>query len=63
MTDPGRLYTLDEAAAELQVSRRTVEREVKAGRIRVIRIGPARRLVRVADRELKAYLAAAFRAA
>lgn len=43
MTDPGRLLTLDEAAAELQVSRRTVEREVKAGRIRVTRIGPARR--------------------
>lgn len=63
MTDPGRLLTLDEAAAELQVSRRTVEREVKAGRIRVTKIGPSRRLVRVTERELKAYLAAAFRAA
>lgn len=54
------LLTLDEVAAALRVSRRTVEREVAAGRIRPVRIG-RRRLVSV--KELEAYVAAAFRAA
>lgn len=54
------LLTLDQVAERLTVSRRTVEREVKAGRIRVMRI---RRRVVVTEAELKAYLAAAHRAA
>lgn len=56
MTEP--LLTLDEAAKLLQVSRRTVERLVDAGRIRPVRIG---RLVRVTMREVDAFTAAAAR--
>jgi len=52
MTD---LLTLDQVAEHLQVSRRTVERLVAAGRIRIVRVG---RLIRVSERELEAYLAA-----
>ncbi len=52
------LLTLDEAARLLAVSRRTVERLIDAGRIRPIRIG---RAVRVTEREVEAYLAAASR--
>ncbi len=63
MSDPGQLFTLDEAAARLKLSRRTVEREVRAGRIRVLHIGPSKRRVVVTERELSAYLAAAHRAA
>jgi excisionase family DNA binding protein len=48
------LYTLVEVAEKLRVSRRTVERLVAAGRIRVIRIG---RRVLVTDRELEAFIA------
>ena len=49
------LLTLNQVAAHLQVSRRTVERLVAAGRIRVVHIG---RAIRVSDRELEAYVAA-----
>ena len=41
------LLTLDEIASRLQVSRRTVERLVAEGRIRVLHVG---RRVRVTDR-------------
>jgi excisionase family DNA binding protein len=54
------LLTLDEVAERLRVSRRTVEREMAAGRIRAVRIG-RRRLVTV--KELEAYVSAAFRTA
>jgi len=49
------LLTLDQVADQLQVSRRTVERLVAAGRIRIVRVG---RLIRVTERELEAYVAA-----
>ena len=49
------LLTLDQVADRLQVSRRTVERLVAAGRIRIVRIG---RAIRVTERELEAYVAA-----
>ena len=52
--------TLDEVADLLRVSRRTVEREIAAGRIRALHI---RRRVVVTEKELAAYLAAAHRAA
>ena len=58
MTD---LLTLDEAAAELRVSRRSVERLVRAGRLRVLHPVPGRTLVE--RRELEAYIAWARRAA
>lgn len=50
------LLTIPEVADRLRVSRRTVERLVKAGRIRTVNIG-RRRLV--TDREFEAYVAAA----
>ena len=49
------LHTLDEVAGALRVSRRTVERLVREGRIRVVRPSPGR--VAVTSRELAAYLA------
>jgi excisionase family DNA binding protein len=48
------LLTLDEVAEQLGCSRRTVERLVSEGRLRVVRI---RRLVRVTERELAAFVA------
>lgn len=52
------LLTLNEVADRLRVSRRTVEREIAAGRIRPTRVG-ARTLV--TQQELEAYVAAASR--
>lgn len=49
------MLMLDDVANRLHVSRRTVERLVKAGRIRVKHVG---RLPLVSDRELEAYMAA-----
>lgn len=57
MTD---FLTLTEVAERLHVSRRTVEREVKAGRIRIVKV---RGGTRVTERELAAYVAALVRAA
>ena len=47
--------TLNQAAAELTVSRRTVERLVREGRIRVVYISPG--CPRVTHKELDAYMA------
>jgi excisionase family DNA binding protein len=55
------LLTLDEVAQALRVSRRSVERLVRAGRIRVLHPVPGRTLVE--RRELEAYVAGARRAA
>ena len=49
------LLTLDEAAAELRLSRRSVERLVRSGRIRIVRPSPGR--VAVERREMDAYTA------
>lgn len=54
MTEPA-LLTVAEVAATLRVSRRTVERLVKDGRIRVVRPSPGR--VAVTAKELRAYVA------
>ena len=54
MSDPVVLLTLAEVAERLRLSRRTVERLVKAGRIRPVRIG---RRVLVTERELAAFVA------
>jgi excisionase family DNA binding protein len=55
------LLTLEQVGERLGgVSRRTVEREIAAGRLRAVHV---RRRVFVAARELEAYLAAAHRAA
>jgi len=55
------LLTLDDAAKLLTVSRRTLERLIRAGRIRAVHPSPGR--VAIEDRELAAYLAAIRRAA
>lgn len=55
------VLTIDEAAAILRVSRRTVYRLIGAGRIRVIHPTPGRTLVE--RREIEAYLAWCRRAA
>lgn len=48
------LLTLDQVARRLQLSRRTVERLIREGRIRALHVG---RRVRVTDRELETYIA------
>jgi excisionase family DNA binding protein len=50
------LLTVAEVMARLRVCRRTVEREIKSGRLRALHIG---RRTFVTHRELDAYLAAA----
>lgn len=48
------VWTLDQVALRLQVSRRTVNNLVRDGSLRPVRIG---RSPRVTERELQAYLA------
>lgn len=55
------LLTLDEAAERLRVSRRTVERLVRDGKLRVLR--PAPRRVVIDEREVEAFIAALRRVA
>lgn len=55
------LLTLPEVAEQLRVSRRSVERLVRAGRIRVVRPVPGRTLIEA--RELEAYRASIRRVA
>lgn len=54
------LLTLDDVAAQLKVSRRTVQRLARDGRIRAVHIG---RLPRFTQREVDAYVASLRRAA
>jgi excisionase family DNA binding protein len=54
------LFTLQEAAAILRVSVRTVQRLIGSGQIRPTRIG---RRTLITEQELDAYAAAAFRSA
>jgi excisionase family DNA binding protein len=53
---PVRLHTIDETAELLNVSPRTVRRLIEAGALRAHRIG--RRLVRISDEDIAAFLAA-----
>lgn len=55
------LLTIAQVAARLTVSRRTVERLVKTGRIRVVHPSPGRSAV--TERELEAYVASLVSAA
>lgn len=48
------LYTLDEAAQQLRVSVRTVQRAVKAGRLPCRRLGT--RTIRFTEDDLRAYV-------
>lgn len=52
------LLTLDEVAKRLRVSVRTVQRERSLGHLRAVRIG---RRVLFTEREVDAYVAAAYR--
>jgi len=49
----GVCLTLKEVAARLQVCRRTLEREINAGRLRAVKIG---RSVRILECDLQTYL-------
>lgn len=51
---PTLLLNLDEVADQLRCTRRSVERQVAGGRLRVVRIG---RSVRVERRELERFIA------
>ena len=53
--DPGRLMTLVEAADRLTVSPATLRREVKEGRLAVVRVG--RRNIRIRPADFEAYVA------
>lgn len=55
------MIRLEEAAKALGISKRTLERLVAAGRIRVIRPSPGR--VAIEERELDAYIKSLRRAA
>lgn len=52
MNESARLISLDDAARECFVSRRTLERDISAGRLRIVKI---RRLTRVTRAELERY--------
>lgn len=54
------LLTLDEVAARLHVSTKTVRREIAAGRLRPVYVG---RKPLVTEREFEAYIAARRKAA
>ena len=54
----GRLFTLEEAAEQMRVSVRTIQRLMASGQVRPIHIG---RRTLIAQREIDAYLAAAYR--
>lgn len=54
------LLTLQETAARLRVSVRTIQRLIAAGHLRPTKIG---RRTLVAEREIETYLAAAYRRA
>lgn len=54
MTKVVPLLTLDDVAARLQVSTRTVRRLISSGQLRPLYVG---RLPRITERELDAYLA------
>ena len=60
MGEPDRLLTIDEAAARLSVSRWTVYREHKRGKLRFVKV---RGGTRVRATEIERYLRAAERAA
>lgn len=51
------LWTIAELAEAAQVSRRTIEREIAARRLRVVR--PSPRSVRITDAEARGYLSSA----
>lgn len=50
------VFTLDQVAEMLQVSRPTVDRLVRAGRLSTIRVGSGRGHPRVTERALTAYV-------
>jgi excisionase family DNA binding protein len=49
-------FTLDEVAERLKVSRRTVNRWVAAGNLRVYRLSPQAGAVRVTESDLRTFL-------
>lgn len=56
MTAPGRLYTIREVAAAAGVCERTVRRWIKAGLLPARRLGGSSRIIRIHERDLRAFL-------
>jgi len=52
-----RMLTVREIAERLNCSQKTVRREIATGALSSVRIGPAKRLVRVTELALRAYQA------
>lgn len=50
------LLTLDEVAERLRVTRRAVERKVRAGELPALQLGGPRTAIRVDERELEEWL-------
>ena len=51
------LLTVDDVARRLNCSPKTLRREIQSGALDCVRIGPARRLVRISEKALRVYLA------
>lgn len=51
-----KLLTVREVAMRLSVSEKTVRREIKSGNLAVLRLGPARRRIAIAESEVTRYL-------
>lgn len=56
-TETDRLLTVDEAAERLGCSVSTVRREIRNGALESVRIGPAKKLVRITDKAIRTYQA------
>ena len=51
-----KLLTVREVAMRFSVSEKTVRREIKLGNLAVLRLGPARRRIAIAESEVTRYL-------
>jgi len=54
--EPLQLYTTSEAAAILSVSLRTIHTWIESGVLTHIRLGPAKRMIRISAQDLAAFV-------
>jgi len=52
----GRILTIKEICAELKVTRKTVIRWIETGELKAFKLGSGRRLWRVRERDLQAFI-------